>query len=126
MLIRIWELFSYWYPTNGHVVKRNRIEYENQEPTQSSNLEIGTTKGKMAYEIEIYPVFFHYFSFEEISKIVKNISLEGIKEHLSSVSESKNVLKLLTFSKITKYKEILASLESIYKYNNVKTRYVFG
>jgi hypothetical protein len=113
---------SYWYATNGYYIKRNRIDNENILSSPLSNFEIRLTKGKTEYEIEIYPVFFQYFSFDEIFKNLKNYSFEAVKEYLSSMTESKNTNKLLTFSKKTKYKEILKILESINKLTNVNTR----
>ena len=60
--------------------------------------------------------------FEEIHKYIRTLSFQGVKEYISTLNESSNINKLLTFSKKACYKEILNTLESINKLSNVNTR----
>jgi ubiquitin C-terminal hydrolase len=132
---KMWELFKFWYINLGPDLKRSKIL--NEIKSCNDLKEHHSKTNDKIYEIEIYPIFVKFYSFEDILSKSDNKSKLGMLELLVEIEKltnpnqnemnfSDNIIystsKLFPFSKFTKFKKILSNLEIAKKYDFNKCR----
>ena len=112
---KIFDLFSYWYgPIVGNDLKRDKIYLDNEKnykpPKNLPSIFIGEeTISKRKYEIELFPIFFLFYNFEQMQK---NDTLEKLKENLREIENNPSGKGMYyPFSRISKFFDLLKPLE---------------
>ena len=113
---KLHELFSFWYgPIIGNDLKREKIYIDNEKnykpPKNLPSLFYGEdTITKRKYEIELFPIFFLFYNFEQIKK---NNSLEKMKEYLKETENNISGKGMYyPFSRKSKFFDLLKLLEN--------------
>jgi ubiquitin C-terminal hydrolase len=130
---KIYELFQIWYINLGPDIKRSRIDYELDSSNSRTSYVFSKRKSKgnisnieQRYEIEIYPIFFKFYLFDDLVSKVAKPTLNSLIDHLCTLAylcnDSNSPSKLFPFSRKTKYKDLLSNLDISKKYENRKLR----
>ena len=113
---KIHDLFSFWYgPIVGNDLKRDKIYIDNEKnyepPKNLPSIFYGEeTISKRKYEIELFPIFFLFYNFEQI---LKNESLEKMKEFLKETENNSSGKGMYyPFSRKSKFFDLLKLLEN--------------
>jgi ubiquitin C-terminal hydrolase len=138
---KIYDLFIRWYPSYGGEIKVKKIFYKSSENLNNklSSLEeenlnksisyknlIFTKKNQLTIELDLYPIYSKHFTFEELIKNIKEISIDSTKALLKNLNESNlNVTRICQFSRKTSFGDIKTQLEKNSKINKPTNLWIF-
>jgi hypothetical protein len=122
------ELFRRWYISFGPIIKRSKIELNDNRFNKGNTQNFTKRKSgsfNINYEIEIYPIFTKFYMLDDILNYSASDNIDSIKDYLiNNLSENNNsqTKRLYPFSRLTKFKEIQKTLEISKKMDNGKIR----